>query len=41
VSSAWLHHEPLAWRELVVGACILGAISLVLGSPAARRDGDR
>jgi len=34
-------HEPLTWRELVAGACILGAIALVLGSPAARRAGDR
>ena len=41
LSGAWLLHEPLAWRELVAGACILGAIALVLGSPAARRAGDR
>jgi drug/metabolite transporter (DMT)-like permease len=37
LSGAWLLHEPLTWRELVAGACILGAIGLVLGSPAARR----
>jgi drug/metabolite transporter (DMT)-like permease len=37
LSSAWLLHEPLTWRELVAGACILGAIALVNGSPAARR----
>lgn len=41
LSGAWLLHEPLTSRELVAGACILGAIALVLGSPAARRTGDR
>jgi drug/metabolite transporter (DMT)-like permease len=41
LSGAWLLHEPLTWRELVAGACILGAIVLVLGSPAARRADDR
>lgn len=41
LSGAWLLHEPLTWRELVAGACILGAIALVLGSPAARRADDR
>jgi drug/metabolite transporter (DMT)-like permease len=40
LSGAWLLHEPLTWRELVAGACILGAIALVLGSPAARRADD-
>ena len=37
LSGAWLLDEPLTWRELAAGACILGAIALVLGSPAARR----
>jgi drug/metabolite transporter (DMT)-like permease len=41
LSGAWLLHEPLTWRELVSGACILGAIGLVLNSPAARSAGDR
>jgi len=41
LSGAWLLHEPLTWRELVASACILGATALVLGSPAARRAGDR
>jgi drug/metabolite transporter (DMT)-like permease len=37
LTGAWLLHEPLTWREAVAGACILGAIALVLGSPTARR----
>jgi drug/metabolite transporter (DMT)-like permease len=41
LSGMWLLHEPLTWRELAAGACILGAIALVLGSPAARRSADR
>jgi drug/metabolite transporter (DMT)-like permease len=41
LSGAWLLHEPLTWREAVAGACILGAIALVLGSPTARRAGAR
>jgi uncharacterized protein (DUF486 family) len=40
-AGAWLLHEPLTWRELVAGSCNLGAIALVLGSPAARRADDR
>jgi len=40
LSGMWLLHEPLTWRELVAGACILGAIALVLGSPAAQRADD-
>jgi drug/metabolite transporter (DMT)-like permease len=40
LTGAWLLHEPLTWRELVAGACILGAIALVLRSPAARRADD-
>jgi drug/metabolite transporter (DMT)-like permease len=37
----WLLHEPLTWHEIAAGACILGAIALVLGSPAARRPDER
>ena len=40
VSGMWLLHEPLTWREIAAGGCILGAIALVLRSPAARRAGD-
>jgi drug/metabolite transporter (DMT)-like permease len=41
VSGAWLLHEPLGWREAFAGGCILGAIALVLSSPAAQRTGVR
>jgi drug/metabolite transporter (DMT)-like permease len=41
LSGMWLLHEPLTWREVAAGACILGAIALVLGSPAAQRPDDR
>ncbi|HEX8112658.1 MAG TPA: DMT family transporter [Kofleriaceae bacterium] len=41
LSGLWLLHEPLTWREIAAGACILGAIALVLGSSPARRAGDR
>jgi len=40
LSGMWLLHEPLTWREVVAGACILGAIALVLGSSAAQRTDD-
>jgi len=40
LSGMWLLHEPLTWRELAAGACILGAIALVIGSPAAQRADD-
>lgn len=35
----WLLGEPLTWREVTAGACILGALALVLGArgPAANR----
>jgi drug/metabolite transporter (DMT)-like permease len=40
LSGMWLLHEPLTWREIAAGACILGAIALVIGSPAAQRADD-
>ncbi|HEX3760493.1 MAG TPA: DMT family transporter [Kofleriaceae bacterium] len=40
LSGMWLLHEPLTWREVVAGACIVGAIGLVLRSPA-RGAGER
>jgi drug/metabolite transporter (DMT)-like permease len=34
LSGMWLLHEPLTWHEVAAGACIVGAIALVLRSPA-------
>jgi drug/metabolite transporter (DMT)-like permease len=31
VAGIWLLHERLTWQEVAAGACILGAIALVLG----------
>jgi drug/metabolite transporter (DMT)-like permease len=30
LAGVWVLHEPLTWQEIAAGACILGAIALVL-----------
>lgn len=40
LSGMWILHEPLTWHEVAAGACILGAIALVLRSTAAQRTDD-
>jgi drug/metabolite transporter (DMT)-like permease len=33
LSGMWLLHEPLTWHEVAAGACIVGAIGLVVRDP--------
>jgi drug/metabolite transporter (DMT)-like permease len=39
ISGVLVLHEPLTWQELAAGACILGAIALVLRSPSSGAQG--